>query len=174
MILLFIGTPLTFAKLVGYIISRFNFFAQLAGESVVGRCQTRIVKDRFAHALRQYDLPISCTDKEYHMNETKGLFFLRNWYSSLPCGLVRDSYIKNQPFRFLDLEAELRNTIYEMVPAFPRTGIRINRTPDIVGRYYSRRVEDRVTVVSRDMKQQCSFSEWLQAVGNVSASREGP
>lgn len=169
MILLFIGRPLTFAKLLGYTFNRFNYFAQLVGVLVGGRPSNsrRTVVERFSDALRQYDLPISCTNNEYHMNETEGLFFLRKWCSSMPCGLFRTNYIKDQPFRFLDLPREVRDMIYEMVFGLPRSGIRINRTPNI----WDQGRKDRVTVMTRDLNQQFSFSEWLQAAPNVSVKK---
>ncbi|KAK5127418.1 hypothetical protein LTR85_006757 [Meristemomyces frigidus] len=154
MILLFVGTPLTFTMLLARISSRFLFFSMLAAQDAIAGRQNLV--ERFADASRQYDLPVIHRNGTYRMDENEGLFFLRKWYDSLPCSLVRNHNLTSQPFRFFDLPRELRNVIHDMVFGFPRSGISI----DVASRAHRNSSKHRATVMTRHLTNQCGYDAW--------------
>ncbi|KAK4896584.1 hypothetical protein LTR27_005502 [Elasticomyces elasticus] len=131
MALLSSGRPLTRKEICGWLISNFGYYNKLAAEAFWGytRATGKLLAVHAVHkkldkAFRQYDLPVHVINVNDGEGEEEEVRYKAHGAaeSTLTIG-VSDSCKKKQSFPFFRLPAELRNTIYELVFQYPRSGL---------------------------------------------------
>ncbi|KAK5711748.1 hypothetical protein LTR15_012343 [Elasticomyces elasticus] len=127
MALLSRGCTLNRKDICKWMVENFGYYRKLAAEAFWGynRATGKLLDVHEVHhkldkAFRQYDLPVHVMNPEGEEVEVK---YRAHAAAGSMLSLPKDTTADEPAFPFFRLPAELRNTIYELVFQYPRSGL---------------------------------------------------
>ncbi|KAK3633651.1 hypothetical protein LTR56_015717 [Elasticomyces elasticus] len=145
MALLSRGCPLTRKEICKWMVDNFGYYRKLAAEALWGynRAAGELpavheVHRKLDRAFKKYDLPVHVKDLEGEGVEVK---YTAHAAAGSMLALPNDN-LKKGAFPFFRLPAELRNTIYELVFQYPRSGLYFASSCTTQPRTLSRDLDD--------------------------------
>lgn len=136
MTLLVEGRPLTERAIIHRVFDHFKYYRQQAYETFFepdgfyyskSRRAAADYRRQFQEVLKQAELPVEIIRNQGASREEQYFISAKNCEQMLSGVLHPQGTGDQQPFRFFDLPAELRNTIYELTFQYPKSGLFLSK-----------------------------------------------